>query len=134
VETASKYIPKLTTDLKEIAEKWKTNNNKINSIKSSSKNNYYLIRYEDLVINTTKTLKGLMVFLGLAFDKKMLDYYKNDSMNKIEPEETIAWKKKTKEKPDIQKVGRYKNILLDKEIINLNVLCEDELELYNYKL
>lgn len=134
VETPSIYIPKLTTNLKEVAEEWKSNNKKIESIKSNSTNNYYLVKYEDLVTNTTKTLKDLMIFLGLDYDEEMLNYYKNDSTNKMEPEETIAWKKKTKEKPDSQRIGRYKSTLSDKEIINLNTLCANELNLYNYEL
>ena len=53
--------------IKGILEKWEEEKKKI------PKDVYYEVRMEDMIRNPEKELKKLMAFLGLDFDKKMMD-------------------------------------------------------------
>lgn len=131
INTESKYIPKLTTDIREIAIEWKNNNNRIASIKDWNPDNYLLIRFEDLILNTKPTLNNLMQFLDLTFDKEMLEYFKGPQKSQ-EPTETLAWKTKTQEKPDRDRVGRYKKILTNEEVVEFEKKSSMLLKKYDY--
>lgn len=132
VQADSKYIPKLPTDIKEIAEEWKENNRRIAEIKNWNTENYYVLRFEDLVLEPKRTLNKLMRFLQVTFDNNMLEYFNQNTKRSQEPIETLAWKKKTQEKPDKDRVGRYKTLLSFEEIQEFNLLAYSELIKYNY--
>src|SRR5690606_19487286 len=104
IQTDSQFIPKLPTDIKEIAKEWSDNNSRIASIQKWSPENYYMLRYEDLVTEPKDVLIKLLHFLKLDFNETMLDYFNQNNDKSQEPIETIAWKKKTKEKPDKERI------------------------------
>ena len=131
LKTNSSYRPDLTDSIPQIALEWKTNNEAIETI-DSSKDDYIKIRYEDLILGLPDVLGKTCDFLNIAYSDKMLDYYKNSNTHKIEPSETLDWKKRTTEKPDQQRIGRYKNILSKSEVDKFNSIAGEKLEEYGY--
>ncbi|MFH1308285.1 MAG: sulfotransferase [archaeon] len=75
----------------------------INAIRQLRKlPNYYEIRYESLLTDPVKEIKGICKFLNLKYNKKMLDFHKNITgkhsfntliRNKIAKDNTGKWKK-----------------------------------------
>ena len=68
--------------------------------KGLTTNKSYIIKYEDLLINTADELRSIVSFLNLGFEPIMLDYYKHNQDKSLEPKELLSWKQKTLEKPE----------------------------------
>ena len=51
---------------------------------------HYIVRYEELALNPTKTLEDICAFLGCRFDQKMISEQEEAASSLIEPQET--WK------------------------------------------
>jgi hypothetical protein len=100
------YKPEFSSDEIEIAKSWHATNNNILSHAQQSRN-WLLVKYEDLLENPEKTLHLICDFLEISYENSMLEY---NLLNK-EPKEMMAWKQKTEEKPDLSRVGRFKNML-----------------------
>jgi len=132
IETDSIYVPRLTTDIKEIAEEWEQNNTRIESIKNWNNQNYYKLRFEDLIIEPKKTLTKLLKYLNLKFDYNMLEYFNSKTVKNQEPIETLAWKKKTQEKPDKNRIGRFKIALSKEEIKDFEYIAQNTLNNHGY--
>ncbi|MGY9002581.1 MAG: sulfotransferase family protein [Rhodospirillales bacterium] len=101
----------------------------INSAKSLNKDNYYVIRYEDICADPEPTLKKLCDFLGEDYDPAMLAHHTTES--------TKGWSKKANH----VKTGRpintdycemYKNRLPQNDIEALDAFIGDLLNKYNY--
>lgn len=124
------YKPKLTVDWLEIASEWNSNNLMIYQFLTSQlkKENWLMIRYEDLVRNPKNTLESVCHYLEIEFHTRMLEYY----MHNDEPGETIDWKKKTLQAPDISGIGRYKSYMTDEEQLIFNQIAEQGLKLAKY--
>lgn len=132
LDTKSKYKPILPTDLNTIAREWIKNNHNIGQLKKLGKNRYFLIRYEDLILNTDEVLKNLCEFLNVKYNDEMLQYFTKKNEKNIEPLETIDWKLKTKQKPDKTNIGKYINYLDSNEIEKFNKIAFSMLEKYSY--
>jgi len=127
------YKPNLSNDLTDIAKEWTSNNTKIlNFFKHLNSINYLSIRFEELVLNSTSSLKKLSSFLKIPFNEEMLNYHNNNRKNIIEPKETLAWKKKTLEKPDSSVIGRYKKRLSEKELNKFESIASNILNEFRY--
>ena len=101
----SKYAPKLSSSLEEIAKNWCENNEKTTTFLSDK--NHLVVRYEDLLLAPERELENVCDFLGLHYHPQMATYYLlND-----EPTETIGWKKKTLEPVDPKRAGVFRNTL-----------------------
>lgn len=132
---ANPYAPNLPTNIEEIAKEWEINNQKIlDFIESLRKDQKLIIRYEDLVRGLEEKCKEICDFLELDFDKKMLEYFKLNKELKLEPEQTLAWKKKTLKSPDKLRIGKYKRILSAEEIIKFNSISEKTLKHFRYEV
>lgn len=132
LDTSSRYKPKLTTNIKEIALEWEENNIKVLDFFKNITNESLTIRFEDLILETKKTLNQVCEFLSVPFNENMLQYYKQNNSKLNEPQATIDWKKKTKEKPDISRIGRFKEQLSPQEIIEFNTIANKTLRAFNY--
>lgn len=121
IQTSSKYFPKLSTNIEMIAEEWNQNNNKILNFKEALEDkNFLTLRFEDIVNDLRGNCIKISRFLGLDFSQEMLSYDLRNKNEKIEPKETLDWKRKTLEKPDPETVGKY-----------LKELTKEELEYFN---
>jgi len=106
--TASKFKPNVSNTVDSFINEWTFNQNQIFSFFSNLKsNNFFVISYEDLVVDTHNQLLKICNFLNLEFDSQMLSYYKNND----EPVDLLDWKKKTLTPPDQSSIGRYTNEL-----------------------
>ena len=131
--TASSYIPKLPYKIKDIAIEWhKNNQNLITFFKSFPKNKVLIIRYEDLILQLESECKKITNFLNIPFDKNMLNYYNINKELNIEPIETLDWKRKTLEKPDVLNIEKYKDLLSKEEIGIFNSIAKNTLNHFDY--
>ncbi len=128
----SKYKPNLPDDVKSIAYEWKENEKKISdSFESVDDNRTLTIRYEDLILNFSKTMKNIMKYLNLPYDDGMEHYYLN---NNDEPTDFLQWKSKIKKPIDKSRVCRYKIELDDNSVKIFNNIASSVLKKYNYEL
>ena len=131
-EIVSKYAPKLPTEINNIALDWTTN---ISHIEKSFSNlvsdKKITIRYEDLVLEPDSTLTTVCNFLGIEFEKQMLDYYTTTTKEGLEPEEYLAWKQKNLQPLQKDEVDKYKQ-LSDKELNEFEKTAKVFLKRYNY--
>jgi hypothetical protein len=87
-----------------------------------------------LVLYPSKTLNEICDFFKISFSDRMMEYYQLQDTKMQEPKVTLDWKKKTKEKPDTERVNRYKNALTKEEILTFNSKASSHLENYGYEL
>lgn len=117
LKSDSKYIPKLPNEIKPFINEWCDNHNQVlNFIDNTNDINYHIVFYEDLVLDTEKTLLEINDFLDIDFDNNMLRYFEYND----EPIELLGWKKKTLKPPDSKSVGGYKNKLTKSEISEID--------------
>jgi len=123
------YKPVLPLQINEIAHEWLHNNEKLDAFGHQiDKDRFVIIRFEDLLHNTKSMLKTLTKFLDIEYSEEMLHYHHYQH----EPKETMYWKTKLKELPDVKKIGQYTNILTKDEIILFNNIAKKILLQYNY--
>lgn len=115
-KSESPYAPKLVTDIGAIAVEWSSNVMKVDKFMSVIPVTHSkTIRYEDLVTETLPTIKGICSWLGVGYEAVMLDFYKENRNNKLEPALTLDWKKKTLQPITDSTVGRHSTFLRDDE-------------------
>lgn len=133
LETTSKYIPKLSNNITEIANEWQENNQILTSFSNNlPKNQLLIVRYEDLILQLEEECKKITNFLNVPFDKNMLNYYNINKELNLEPKETLDWKRKTLEKPDVLNIGKYKELLSEEEIAVFNSIAKKTLNHFDY--
>lgn len=132
IPTSHKYKPNLSSDVAEIAKEWHDNNLKIYNYYKDYKN-YFYVKYEDLLTDAKSTLKSFLDNFNLNFEQEMMEFYKYNQQNKLEPSETLAWKLKTLEPLDTSNIGKYKIKLNASEINLFNEIAKDSLELFGYE-
>lgn len=132
LKTDSPYKPKLPINIEQIAYEWKKNNRTIAQLNIDNPENYLLIKYEDIIIQTKNTLTEVCKYLNLNFEFSMLDYYNQKNAGKAEPAQTLDWKKKTQEKPDHKKIKRHQYDLTAEQIKIFNRIAATELKFYGY--
>lgn len=133
IEATSPYAPKLNTEIEEIAAEWDQNNKTLLVFfRQIDSEKVLRIRFEDVLENLEESCKTICSFLDVPFDNKMLQYYKWNKKLAIEPSETMAWKQKTLEKPDLGTIGKYKKLLNKKEIEIFNMIAKDTLKEFGY--
>ncbi len=77
----------------------------------------YRFHYEDLVRDPEDQLKSLCAFLGLSFEREMLDYRANDGLMTVYTKTTMGDKKLlAHDRPHTKSIGRWHEILLPEEI------------------
>jgi hypothetical protein len=128
----SPYKPNFPENIVQIAEEWERNNLAIDGFLKQNGRESLMIKYEDLVINSYKTLSNVCEFLEIEFDDQMLSYYSPLSENYQEPTELLDWKMKTLESPDKNRIKRYLNELTVIDIENFNRVASTSLRSFGY--
>ena len=134
LKTESKYKPDLPQSISHIANEWKNNNKNIEQIRINFDSKYLFLRYEDIITNSMEHLKKVCDFLEIPYSETMLNYYKNTNTKLMEPEETLDWKRKTREAPDKKRIARYKSDLTDSQINEFIGIAGKTLVRYGYDL
>ena len=129
----AKYAPNLPSEIEEIAERWASNLKTIRQSFSVFEWDRVLeVRYEDLVTKPERVVGRICKFLGLKFEKQMLEFYKENKEKKLVPDGFMKWKKRTFKEIDTSAVGKYKKELTEDERIKFEKLAGEILEQYNY--
>ena len=106
----SPYAPRLETEVGAIAKAWKENNETLLDFLEGK--DAIRVRYEDLVLHPREELGRIADLLGVGYHDAMERYYEfND-----EPLTTVAWKQKTFEPVDKDRIGQYKTTLTEAEL------------------
>lgn len=121
-----KYLPKFSSNIKDIANEWRDNLDKIE--KHISKHQSISIRYEDLISDSIQTLTKICQFLDVRFENQMLEFY----LHNDEPQSTLFWKGKTKGKVDENNKKNYLSGLTTQDVLIFNEIANDTLIKYNY--
>ncbi|SRX75398.1 sulfotransferase family protein [Aequorivita antarctica] len=131
---SSNYAPKLSHNIEEIAEEWSANNMLLDSFfKTIDKERVIRVHFEDIIKNLKNECIRITNFLKVPYEESMLEYYLLNKKRKIEPQETLDWKKKTLEKPDIKNIGKYKDLLSVKELAVFNTIAQEGLKEFGYE-
>lgn len=110
---------------KSIAEAWA-------GLATVPKENYLLLKYEELINNPENTLAQLCEFLGEKYYPQMLAFYRDSSG--LVPKWENTWHSKTHSPLDKNSVGKWKRELTSKQIKLIEILISDELLKHGYQL
>lgn len=132
LDTESPYKPQLPVAIDDIAEEWSSNVNAIHA--SSSRvptSNFTTVHYEDIVCDCENQMIHLCNWLGLHYNIEMLDFYKKNETQSLEPKQTMGWKNRTKTPVNDSTVGRYRQILSEQEITTFNKIAKEALHRFH---
>jgi len=94
-----------------------------------SENNLKTIKYEDLICDTSKTLKNICQYLNVKYDEKM-----KENLNKLFlDKETKKYHQNIDKKVNTESLERYLNELPIEEIEDLKFLLRDIMSFFGYK-
>jgi hypothetical protein len=89
------------------AQKWKQAHSEWNLFKSKIDPSRYIeIKYENLVSEPQIEVSKICSFMGLRYEPDMLNYWKNTTYSKVDPNQKFIWKNHSK-KRDIQYIESY---------------------------
>jgi len=92
---------------------------------------YLLVRYEDLVLQTENTLRRICLFLEEPYDASMLDYHRTSTQEM--PESSMQWHTTSVKPPDPSKLFLWKQKMTESDQIIFDQLAGDALELFGYE-
>ena len=89
------------------------------------------VKYEDILLEQTQTLKRLCLFLGVNYDADMLEFHRKES-NQRNAEKIAAWRNLAKPL-NAKNHGKYKAELSDDERHYAELKCRDEMKYFGYE-
>lgn len=99
---------------------WAGYNKNLLELKSLYPKNYYLLKYEDLVLKPEETVRSVCLFLEIEFDEKMMEYRKKTVERFDDYTHAITKKHESLMKPiDPKMVEKWKENLTKKQIEHL---------------
>ncbi|NDY70475.1 hypothetical protein DO021_09875 [Desulfobacter hydrogenophilus] len=98
------------------------------------KDDFYVIKYEDLVSQSDQYVKNLCAFLGIEFEQNLLDttQYKDGSGN--------PWFQNTSYGTNVpqyinsKSIGKWKSQLNDLDVRSIELICNDWMQHFDYQL
>lgn len=131
LDSKSPYKPHLPYQILEIAKEWNWINSEVMQfLNNLPKEEFIIIRYEDLILVAERELMKICAFIGIKYQAEMLLYFQENQ----EPLSTLDWKRKTLEKPDQNNIGKYKQLLNEEEVKVFNNVNKELLLKFGYKL
>jgi len=131
LKSNSPYKPNLTSSLQDISTEWQENNLAIHSF---VKNRVHVqVSFEDLVLMPRKTLEELVAFMGVPIDADMFNFFKQERKEFSEPKQTLDWKRKTLEPLDVDRIGRYIEVLTAEQRAVFEKNASLALKQFNYE-
>lgn len=129
----SPWVPDLPNGITDIALQWQSHVKTAEySFDAFKWENAHEVKFEDLVLRTAPTLRGLCVQLGEEYDPAMLDYHVINREQGLEPRELLRWKEKTLLPPQASVVGRHKRDLSAEDRAAFEAIAGETLERYGY--
>lgn len=101
--------------------------------KKISKDNLLILKYENFVTNPEKILKDISSFIGISYNKSMVDINCYTDLTGNKWASNTSYKESLKNiSPD--SIGRWNKNILEEEICLLELLLKEEMVNYGYKL
>jgi len=94
------------------------------------KERIFMISYEELLQDQKDVIKKLMAFLGIRFEEKQLNFFKDKSVVS-HSQKSEFWKNLSKP-IDRKNTGKYKNALPGRQIKYVESICWNEMKWLNY--
>jgi hypothetical protein len=91
--------------------------------------NFMLIRYEDLVSEPEKMLRGVDAFLGIPFEAQQID---DCGPSPVVPERERGWKENAVRRPDTSRIGVWERDATIRERLIMNSLMGPDLRACGY--
>jgi len=132
VAISQKKIAWLPRSMPIIAERWRwktTICHKVGSVLPP--NQFYEVRYEDLVRESIKILQDLCQFIGVSYNDNMISYHQKAST--VVPDGSLRWHHNSVRRPDSSKVYAWKNNMSKADQIIFEQVAGDTLELFGYE-
>ncbi len=111
------------------AQRWLREVKEQQNFMAESPDNFFFVRYEDIIDNLELSLKNICQFLGEKFSQDVLNYDKKTSNYKQQRENVHTFKQ-----PDKKLAEKWKNRLSNFEINIVEHVAGDLLEQLDYKL
>ena len=98
-----------------------------------SKSNYYELKYEDLIRESDYELKKICNFLGVEYEKNILNY--EDSSRELVSKDEFDWKKETFNPVDSKNFNKWKKEFNFFKILIIESICYYHIKenLYDFK-
>ena len=98
-----------------------------------SKSNYYELKYEDLIRESDYELKKICNFLGVEYEKNILNY--QDSSSELVSKDEFDWKKETFNPVDSKNFNKWKKEFNFFKILIIESICYYHIKenLYDFK-
>ncbi|WP_058308619.1 sulfotransferase family protein [Gracilibacillus massiliensis] len=130
-DVASSYVrARLYNSLKDACKRWNKSISHIQEFSSNiSKEQILTIKYEDLVNETEKSLKGISSFLGIEYNQNMITRPTNKHLGDVD---SLAHHNNVKKNINSSSIGKWKTNLSREEKIIVNKLCYKNLKKLNY--
>ena len=91
---------------------------------------YFELRYENLITSPEDILLALCDFLGVNYQKSMLNFPQN-SRHFVAPEE-FGWKKEVLQPLNQSNLNKWEKFLPDKEIVLIEKFCSHLMKIHGY--
>jgi hypothetical protein len=108
------FRPELPSDAIALAGLWRDQNGlALDTLAAVAPGRYTVIRYEDLVTDPRHVLGSVVDFLGVGWDEGMLSAHEANLRDRLEPAETLPWKRLTLEPLTDDRLGRWRRSVPD---------------------
>ncbi len=118
-----------------LAYRWKVFNKKVINFKQLYPQQFLTVKYENLVNDSSNSLKEICEFLNVDYNPLMLDFHKlYDEYKNVYPQEFIIKYFSSLFQPlTPQKVDGWKNTMSERQIITADSIVGDSAELFGYE-
>ena len=128
-------VPHLPNDVRESTMDWLWTAYIINRARHLfSPGQWFQIRYEDLVEDPMNELKKICAFLDEPFQEGMLNYWKQNRENNLEPSRHLDWKMKTLEKVTTNQTDQWKTTLSEDDQVMIAQHSRIVMRKYGYPI
>ena len=129
LDQSLKYLPNVPFDIKSIADEWRENIINVDEFGKRLADNFYTIKYEDILVNPKEEIEALCDFLEVNFNHHTLEFHRTND----EPKSMLNWKQKTLQPLDEKNFGMFRNKLSEAEILVFNKIAGNQLKYYGYE-
>lgn len=123
LRTDSAYAPNLTVALQEFCDEWNRNWKTAHQFSENEASKVMLLKYEDIVLQTERSLRSVLAFLGVGFHRSVLSPVASPRFIEREPYKTRDWKLLTDLAPDGRRIGRFREALTRDQADFVEVNC-----------
>jgi hypothetical protein len=133
VVASFKNVPHLSSHIEDASLEWIQGIRQVGRFRRTVNPDRFIeIKYEDLVSNPEKQLRNLCEFLHEPYDAEMLNYWKLNRRDRLEPERHLGWKYLTLEKITTRRISSWQDELSKEEVERFLLFAWKELSRLGY--